>query len=117
MNNERTIRTKIPTEPPCCEACLPLCLSRLGLLVQLASSSHSPKRFDALVHRHLSAIPMLQLQLLMLVATRADILVGPVESIRHVVIVLGHPWAVADSIRDDCAVWLDEIDLAWVVVS
>lgn len=58
---------------------------------------------------------MLQLQLLVLVATRGDILVGPVESIRHVVIVLCHSWAVADSVGDDGAVWLDEIDLAWVV--
>jgi hypothetical protein len=92
-----------------------LCLSHPGLSVQLASGSHSPKRLDALVHRHLSAIPMLQLQLLVLVATRGDILIGPVESIRHVIIVLSHPWAVADSIRDDGAVWLDEIDLACVV--
>lgn len=110
MNNERT---KISTEPPCCEACLPLCLSRPKLLVQLASSSQYSKRFDALMHRHLNAIPVLQLQLLVLVATRSGILAGPVESIRHVVIGIGHFWTVADCSRDDGAVWRKEIDLLY----
>ena len=57
---------------------------------------------------------MLQLQLLVLVATRGDAIVGPVESIRHVVVALGHSWAVADSIRDNGAIWLEEIDLSMI---
>jgi hypothetical protein len=71
------------------------------LSVQLSSGSHPSQRLDTLMHRHLSATPMLRLQLLVLVAARDNIIVGPVESVRHVVIALGHSWTVAHSIRDD----------------
>ena len=54
---------------------------------------------------------MLHLQLLMLIAARGNTVVGPVKSIRHVVIAFSHAWTVADSIRDDGTVWLEEIDL------
>lgn len=54
---------------------------------------------------------MLHLRLLRLLATRGDAIVGPVESIRHVVIAFCHARAVADSIRDDRNIWLEEIDL------
>jgi hypothetical protein len=42
---------------------------------------------------------------------RCHHVVGPVESIRHVVVAFSHAWAVADGIRGDCTVWLEEIDL------
>lgn len=80
-------------------------------LVQLAGSSHSSQRFDALVHRHLRTIPVLQLQLLVLVAALGDVVVDPVEGIRHVVILLGHARSVTDRVRDYSAVRLYEIDL------
>jgi len=64
------------------------------------------------VHRHLSAIPVLQLQFLVLVTACGDTIIGPIESIRHVVVALGHAWPVANSIGDDGAIWLNEIDLS-----
>jgi len=54
---------------------------------------------------------MLHHQLLVLVATCGDTIVGPVEGIRHVVVAFSHAWTVADGIRDDGTVWLEEIDL------
>jgi len=63
------------------------------------------------MHRHLSTVPMLHHQLLVLVATCGDTIVGPVEGIRHVVVAFSHAWTVADGIRDDGTVWLEEIDL------
>jgi hypothetical protein len=63
------------------------------------------------MHRHLSTIPMLHHQLLVLAAARGEAIVGPVESIRHVVVAFSHSWTVADGVRDDGTVWLEEIDL------
>lgn len=54
---------------------------------------------------------MLQLQLLVLITARRDIVVSPVESISHVVIALAQARTVANSVGDDRAIWLDKIYL------
>lgn len=80
-------------------------------LVQLASCRHPVERLNALVHSVLSSIPVLLLQFLVFVAALGNIIVNPVECVRHVVIFLTQSRSVADGVCDDSAVWLNEIDL------
>lgn len=80
--------------------------------VQLASCAHPAKRLNTLVHRHLRAVPVLKLQLLVFLTTFSHIIVNPVECISHVVVVLSHARSIADCVGDDSAVRLDEVDLS-----
>jgi len=82
-----------------------------GQLVQFTSRSHPAKRLNALVHCHLGSVPVLKLQFLVLLTTFGDILIDPVECVRHVVVVLRHTRSVADRVGDDGAIRLNEIDL------
>ena len=80
-------------------------------LVQLTSCPHSVQRFDALVHSILSSGPVLLLQLLVFIAAFGNIIVNPVECIRHVVVALRQARSIADGVGDNSAIRLDEIDL------
>ena len=54
---------------------------------------------------------MLKLQLFVFLTAFSNIIVNPVERIRHVIVVLRHARPVADCVGDDSAVRLDEVDL------
>lgn len=61
---------------------------------------------------HLRAIPVLKLQLLVFLTAFSHVLVDPVESIRHVIVVLSHARSITDRVGDDSAVRLNKIDLS-----
>lgn len=80
-------------------------------LVKFASRGHPPQSLDALVHRHLRALSVLQFQFLVLLAAFGGIVVNPFKRIRHVVFLLGQARTIADSVGDQSTVRLPEIDL------
>jgi hypothetical protein len=54
---------------------------------------------------------MLLDQFRMLRAAQLDVVMQPLKDVRHVEIVIRHARPVGDDIRDECAVWLVEVDL------
>lgn len=81
------------------------------LLVQLALRRHSPHSLDGLVHRHLCHFSMFLEQFLMLLATLLHIFMSPLETVRHVQVVIGETRAVRNGVRDKRPGWLPKVDL------